>query len=173
SISDLPEKEYSGYLEPYLVVQVVKSTWPLHRRAGAPLFYLRTRTIRHTHNPQFHQTFVLDAAKTHIKDQIVQRHGTTVRRATTHGNYLWNFLAKRLKFSRAELFPFGVPLLCDWCMKMTVYDQDRFANHTELCVLNLPLKDIKLLNSNPNPIELSYNLMQSEKVCVHNMIDLL
>nr|CAD7589153.1 unnamed protein product [Timema genevievae] len=118
SISDLPEKEYSGYLEPYLVVQVVKSTWPLHRRAGAPLFYLRTRTIRHTHNPQFHQTFVLDAAKTHIKD---------------------------------------------WCMKMTVYDQDRFANHTELCVLNLPLKDIKLLNSNPNPIELSYNLMQSEK----------
>nr|CAD7577795.1 unnamed protein product [Timema californicum] len=118
SVCGLPEKEYSGYLEPYLVVQVMKSTWPLHRRAGAPLFYLRTRTIRHTHNPQFHQTFVLDAAKTHIKD---------------------------------------------WCMKMTVYDQDRFANHTELCVLNLPLKDIKLLNSNPNPIELSYNLMQSEK----------
>jgi hypothetical protein len=65
----LPPREYAGGLEPYLVLQVARTTWPLHRRAGPPLHLLRTRTLRHSFNPFFDQTFVLDVKRSELKVQ--------------------------------------------------------------------------------------------------------
>jgi hypothetical protein len=49
------------------VLQVLRTTWPLHRRAGPPLHQLRTRTLRHSYNPFFDQTFVLDVRRSELK----------------------------------------------------------------------------------------------------------
>jgi len=67
-VKSLPPRDYCGGLEPYLVLQVLRSTWPLHRRAGPPLHQLRTRTLRHSYNPCFDQTFVLDVRRTELKE---------------------------------------------------------------------------------------------------------
>lgn len=67
-VKGLPAREYAGGLEPYLVVQVVRTTWPLHRRAGPPVHQLRTRTLRHSFNPFFDQTFILDVKRSDLKD---------------------------------------------------------------------------------------------------------
>ena len=49
------------------MLQVLRTTWPLHRRAGPPLHQLRTRTLRHSYNPFFDQTFVLDVRRSELK----------------------------------------------------------------------------------------------------------
>ena len=66
-VKSLPPRDYCGGLEPYLVLQVLRTTWPLHRRAGTPVHQLRTRTLRHSYNPFFDQTFVLDVRRSEIK----------------------------------------------------------------------------------------------------------
>jgi hypothetical protein len=68
-VKSLPPREYVGGLEPYLVLQVARTTWPLHRRSGPPLHQLRTRTLRHSFNPFFDQTFVLDVKRSELKVQ--------------------------------------------------------------------------------------------------------
>ncbi|KDR16075.1 Synaptotagmin-3 [Zootermopsis nevadensis] len=67
-VKSLPSREYAGGLEPYLVVQVARTTWPLHRRAGPALHELRTRTLRHSFNPFFDETFVLDVKRSELKE---------------------------------------------------------------------------------------------------------
>ncbi|KAJ9593919.1 hypothetical protein L9F63_014633, partial [Diploptera punctata] len=67
-VKDLPPRDYIGGLEPYLVVQVVRISWPLHRRAGPPLHLLRTRTLRHSFNPFFDQKFTIDVKRSDLKE---------------------------------------------------------------------------------------------------------
>lgn len=67
-VKSLPPRDYCGGLEPYVVLQVLRTTWPLHRRAGPPLHQLRTRTLRHSYNPFFDQTFVLDVRRSELKE---------------------------------------------------------------------------------------------------------
>ncbi|XP_023723264.1 synaptotagmin-5-like [Cryptotermes secundus] len=114
----LPPREYAGGLEPYLVLQVARTTWPLHRRAGPPLHQLRTRTLRHSFNPFFDQTFVLDVKRSELKE---------------------------------------------WCLKVTAYDQDKYTNATELCEVNLALKDVKNLTTAKEAVIISCNLTRTNR----------
>ncbi|KAK7866346.1 hypothetical protein R5R35_003273 [Gryllus longicercus] len=98
--SRLPAREYPGGLEPYVALTVMRCSWPLHRRAGAPLHRLRTRALRHTRDPRFDQTFALDARRHEIRD---------------------------------------------WSLRVTALDQDRHGNPTELCYVDVSLRDVKTL----------------------------
>ncbi|XP_069702794.1 synaptotagmin-5-like [Periplaneta americana] len=117
-VKGLPPREYAGGLEPYLVLQVVRTTWPLHRRAGPPVHQLRTRTLRHSFNPFFDQTFVLDVKRSDLKE---------------------------------------------WSLKVTAYDQDKYCSATELCEVNLALRDIKGLTSAEDALSITCKLIKTNR----------
>ncbi|XP_066999822.2 synaptotagmin-5 [Anabrus simplex] len=117
SILRLPPKDYVGSLEPFVLLEVIRTTWPLHRRAGTPLHQLRTRALRHSYNPHFQQAFVIDARRSEIRD---------------------------------------------WCLRVAAFDQDRFGNPTELCHLDVALKDVKGLTRGLES-HLTYSLQPSNR----------
>ncbi|XP_049942375.1 synaptotagmin-5-like [Schistocerca serialis cubense] len=117
-VQRLPPRDYIGGLEPYVVMVIVRSGWPLHRRAGPPLHTFRTRTLRHSFNPHFDQTFTVEAKKSEVKE---------------------------------------------WCLRATAYDQDRFGNPTELCSLDLALREVKGLTSSQEEKLLTFSLAPSSK----------
>lgn len=57
SLSGLPPKQYNCTLEPYVTIEIVKYSWTYRKRDVLHSF--RTRSIRHTANPIFRETFVI------------------------------------------------------------------------------------------------------------------
>ncbi|XP_012252158.2 synaptotagmin-2 isoform X2 [Athalia rosae] len=51
----------------------------------------------------------------------------------------------------------------DWVVDIAAYDHDRYANHTELCTLKFPLKDVKKLLTSPEIHLLNYKMKRSNK----------
>lgn len=52
----------------------------------------------------------------------------------------------------------------EWCLKVTVYDQDKYSNATELCEVNLALKDVKNLTTSEEALSISCNLTRTNRV---------
>ncbi|XP_046420082.1 synaptotagmin-2-like isoform X1 [Neodiprion fabricii] len=51
----------------------------------------------------------------------------------------------------------------EWAVDVTAYDHDRYANHTELCTLRVPLKEVKKLLTSPEIHLLNYKMKRSSK----------
>ncbi|XP_012538522.1 synaptotagmin-2 isoform X2 [Monomorium pharaonis] len=49
----------------------------------------------------------------------------------------------------------------EWILNITVYDHDRYANHTELCSLKVPLKDMKTIFYSPEIHLFNYRMKPS------------
>ncbi|XP_024944754.1 synaptotagmin-5 isoform X2 [Cephus cinctus] len=49
----------------------------------------------------------------------------------------------------------------EWTLEIIAYDHDRYANHTELCALRVPLKEVKKLFQSPEIHLLNYQMKQS------------
>jgi hypothetical protein len=56
------------------------------------------------------------------------------------------------------------PFQQEWCLKVTAYDQDKYSNATELCDVNLPLKDVKNLTTAKEGLSISCNLTRTNRV---------
>lgn len=70
ALSGLPPKQYNCTLEPYVALNIVKQSWSHRKRQKLHSF--RTRSVRHTANPIFKETFVVANVKTHeIKEWIL------------------------------------------------------------------------------------------------------
>jgi hypothetical protein len=52
----------------------------------------------------------------------------------------------------------------EWCLKVIVYDQDKYSNATELCDVNLALKDVKNLTTAKEALTISCNLTRTNRV---------
>lgn len=49
----------------------------------------------------------------------------------------------------------------DWILDIAAYDHDRFANHTELCTLKVPLKEVKRILQSPEIHMFNYRMRPS------------
>lgn len=61
ALSGLPPKQYNGTLEPYVALNIVKQSWSHRKRQKLHSF--RTRSIRHTANPIYKETFAIANVK--------------------------------------------------------------------------------------------------------------
>ncbi|PSN54008.1 hypothetical protein C0J52_10168 [Blattella germanica] len=108
-VKDLPHRDYSGGLEPYLVLQVVRTSWPLHRRAGPPVHQLRTRTLRHSFNPLFDQKFIIDVKRSELKEMGDVLFGVsylpTAQRLSLNGSTGRSVKRKKTAFKHATECP--------------------------------------------------------------------
>lgn len=57
ALSGLPPKQYNGTLEPYVALNIIKQSWSHRKRQKLHSF--RTRSIRHTANPIYKETFAI------------------------------------------------------------------------------------------------------------------
>ncbi|XP_012271098.1 synaptotagmin-5 [Orussus abietinus] len=49
----------------------------------------------------------------------------------------------------------------EWILDITAHDQDRYANHTELCALKVPLKEVKMIFASPEIHLFNYKMKPS------------
>ncbi|XP_042237957.1 synaptotagmin-1-like [Homarus americanus] len=69
----LTGREYLGNAcDPYVKVVVWKERRSLRKQKSPPLHVFRTRTVRHTQDPTFNQSFVIEAAKSDLKELVVK-----------------------------------------------------------------------------------------------------
>ncbi|XP_066978419.1 synaptotagmin-1-like [Macrobrachium rosenbergii] len=69
----LPGKEYLGTAcDAYVKVVIWKERRSLRKQKSPPLHNFKTRTIRHTHDPAFNQSFVVETNKTQLKELVVK-----------------------------------------------------------------------------------------------------
>lgn len=61
ALSGLPPKQYNGTLEPYVALNIMKQSWSHRKRQKLHSF--RTRSIRHTANPIYKETFAIANVK--------------------------------------------------------------------------------------------------------------
>ena len=65
--SDLPSRDYGAHCDPWVSVTVFRKSKSLRRRPLEAISFFRTKSIRHSHNPQYVQTFVTDVQQTDMK----------------------------------------------------------------------------------------------------------
>ncbi|KAK4321029.1 hypothetical protein Pmani_008137 [Petrolisthes manimaculis] len=69
----LTGREYLGNAcDPYVKVVVWREKRSLRKHKSQPLHVFRTRTVRHTQDPTFNQSFVLEASKSDLKELVVK-----------------------------------------------------------------------------------------------------
>ncbi|XP_071522971.1 synaptotagmin-5-like [Panulirus ornatus] len=69
----LAGREYMGNAcDPYVKVVVWKERRSLRKQKSPPLHVFRTRTVRHTQDPTFNQSFVIEASKSDLKELVVK-----------------------------------------------------------------------------------------------------
>ncbi|XP_042880959.1 synaptotagmin-6-like [Penaeus japonicus] len=69
----LAGKEYLGNAcDPYVKVVLWKERRSLRKHKSPPLHVFRTRTVRHTQDPSFNQSFVVEASKSELKELVVK-----------------------------------------------------------------------------------------------------
>ncbi|CAD1474221.1 unnamed protein product, partial [Heterotrigona itama] len=70
ALSGLPPKQYNCTLEPYVALNITKQSWSHRKREKLHSF--RTRSVRHTANPVFKETFVVANVMPHdVKEWIL------------------------------------------------------------------------------------------------------
>lgn len=52
----------------------------------------------------------------------------------------------------------------DWILSISVFDNDRYANHTELSTIQIPFKDLRKIFTNPEMNLFNYKMKQSNQV---------
>lgn len=55
-------------------------------------------------------------------------------------------------------------MLQDWVLYIIALDHDRYANHTELCSLQVPLKDTKKIFTSPETHFFNFYMKPSKQV---------
>ena len=55
-------------------------------------------------------------------------------------------------------------LFQDWILDIIALDHDRYANHTQLCTLTVPLKEVKRMFISPETHMLNYHMKSSNQV---------
>ncbi|KAK8752774.1 hypothetical protein OTU49_007588 [Cherax quadricarinatus] len=69
----LAGREYLGNAcDPYVKVVVWRERRSLRKNKSPPLHVFRTRTVRHTQDPTFNQSFVIEASKSDLKELVVK-----------------------------------------------------------------------------------------------------
>ncbi|XP_053595196.1 synaptotagmin-9 isoform X2 [Microplitis demolitor] len=117
ALSNIPPKQYNCAIKPYVVVKIVKQLWtPKNQNV---LHSFRTRSIRHTVNPVYSETFVIEDV--------------------------------------------NVCSTKDWILSISVFDNDRYANHTELSTIQIPFKDLRKIFTNPEMNLFNYKMKQSNQ----------
>uniref|UniRef100_A0A0P4WAH9 C2 domain-containing protein n=1 Tax=Scylla olivacea TaxID=85551 RepID=A0A0P4WAH9_SCYOL len=69
----LAGREYLGNTcDPYVKVVVWRERRSLRKKKSPPLHVFRTRTVRHTQDPVYHQSFVMEVTKADLKELVVK-----------------------------------------------------------------------------------------------------
>ncbi|XP_045611113.1 synaptotagmin-5 [Procambarus clarkii] len=69
----LAGREYLGNAcDPYVKVVVWRERRSIRKTKSPPLHVFRTRTVRHTQDPTFNQSFVIEASKSDLKELVVK-----------------------------------------------------------------------------------------------------
>lgn len=70
---NLAGREYMGNTcDPYVKVVVWRERRSLRKQKSPPLHVFRTRTVRHTQDPAYHQSFVMEVSKSDLKELVVK-----------------------------------------------------------------------------------------------------